>query len=77
MQSRRRTSEAGSQGGIFVKKRTLTEQELLKNQVKLLSGMLIQMREHDVKECFSIAGIKPSCQVEKNAPQTLGDKLYS
>ena len=39
--------------------------------------MLIQMREHDVKECFSIAGIKPSCQVEKNAPQTLGDKLYS
>lgn len=60
-----------------MKKTGLSEQELLKNQVTLLSGMLIQLRESDVKECFRRAGITPSYPVDKKTPLTLGDKLYS
>lgn len=60
-----------------MKKQEFNESELLSNQVKLLSGMLIRMKENEVKECFLRVGITPSCPVEKKEQHSLREKLYS
>lgn len=60
-----------------MKRKELKERELLSNQIKLFSGMLIQLRENDIKECFHRADVMPSYPAGKKTAHTLGEKLYS